>query len=191
MNTLNRVLLIILFALIAVASLVGVLLAVGVLTSAQVLSVLPLRSIEGFFRTNFVAASIISIVLLAIVLALSALWLRAQYSEAVTSVAGGMYGVPEKGPGVTEVNYDAVEHAIDQVIKSVPGVIDSRTRTYAEHEGRLLAHSSLMVKRNADIHTIDNTIRGLINRNWLDKLGINLARHDTTINIEPVEARVA
>jgi len=191
MNVLNRVLLIILFALVAVVSLVDILLALGIITSGQVQSIIPYTSVVDFFRANFVAASIISILLLVVVLALSALWLRGQYAEAVRAVSGGMYEVPEEGPGETEVNYDAAEHAIDHVIKSVPGVMDSQTRIYSEQNGKLFAHSSLMIKRNADIHTIDNKIRESINRSWLDNLGVNLAQHDITINIEPVERRVA
>ncbi len=191
MNTLNRVLLIILFALIAAASLVGVLLSLGTITTGQVESIIPFSSLASFFRANLVAASLVSILLLAVVMALSALWLRAQFAEAVRTVSGGMYEVPEKGPGVTGVNYDVVKHAIDNVIKRIPGVVDSQTNIYAEQDGRLFAHSSLMIKRNVDLHTIDSTIRESINRSWLDKFGSNLAEHDITIRIEPVESRVA
>ncbi|MHB8842407.1 MAG: hypothetical protein ACYC56_11605, partial [Candidatus Aquicultor sp.] len=178
-------------ALIAAASLVGVLLSLGAITTGQVESIIPFSSLASFFRANLVAASLVSMLLLAVVMALSVLWLRAQFAEAVRAVSGGMYEVPEEGPGVTEVNYNAVEHAIDNVIKRIPGVMDSQTHIYAEQDGRLFAHSSLMVKRSADLHTIDSTIRESINRSWLNKFGSNLSEHDITVRIEPVESRVA
>ncbi|HZD60507.1 MAG TPA: hypothetical protein VE439_08670 [Anaerolineae bacterium] len=191
MDTLNRVLLAILFALIALASLVGVLLAFGAITPGQVQAVIPFRQVVNLFTANFIASALVSIALLAIVLVLGVFWLRGQFAGAVTSMVGGRYETRAEGPGATTTTYDAVERAINSVIAGIPGVISADTRIFAERDGQLFAYSSLTVKRKADIHDIDNRIRNSINREWLDKLGSKLARHDVIINLEPVEPRVA
>jgi len=191
MDTLNRVLLTIIFALVAVASLVGFLLLIGAVTSEQIQAVIPFQQVVDLFAANFVVAALVSILLLAIVLTLGALWLRGQFARAVTEVVGGQYEVETEAPGSTAINYDVIERAIDSAISKIPGVIDTRTQIFAERDGGLFAHSNLTVKRSADIHGIDDKIRDLINQEWLDKMGGNLVRHDITINLEAVEPRVA
>lgn len=192
MDTLNRVLFIIFSALVLAASAVGLMLAFGAITPGQIQSVIPYQQVAEFFRANLVASSLVTILLLVIVMALSFLWLRGQYAEAVKSVAGGRYEIPGEGPGYTLVNYNVLEKSIDYAIRQIPGIISSRTRIYSARDGRLFAHSSLFVARDADIHEIDRKIRDVINREWLGNLGNNIARHDITINIETTtERRVA
>ncbi|MBE0448086.1 MAG: hypothetical protein IBX64_08320 [Actinobacteria bacterium] len=191
MDILNRVLLIVIFTLVALASLAGLLLAIGAITPGQLQAVIPYQQVVNFFTANFVAASLISIFLLAIVLALGIFWLRGQFAGAVTAVVGGQYETRAKAPGTTTISYDVVEKAIDNTISGITGVIESQTRIFSERDGQLFARSNLTVKRSADIHSIDNKIRESINREWLDKLGSNLASHDIIISLEPVEPRVA
>ncbi|MCL6472283.1 MAG: hypothetical protein K6T91_05660 [Firmicutes bacterium] len=192
MDTLNRVLFIIFSALVLVASAVGLMLAFGAITPEQVQSVVPYQQVVEFFRVNLLASSLITILLLVIVMALSFLWLRGQYAEALESVTGGQYEFSSEGPGRTLVNYNVLEKSIDYAIRQIPGVIDSRTKIYSARGGRLFAHSSLFARRDADIREIDRKIRNAINREWLDRLGNNVARHDITINIETTtERRVA
>lgn len=191
MVILNRVLLAVMFALIALASLVGALLAFGTITSDQINSIIPFRQLVGFFQANPITSSLVLILAFVVVLVLSAFWLRAQYARALTSVVGGQYELEIKGPGLTTVDYSVVGRAIDYEIRNTPGVVDSQTRIYTERGGQLLAQSSLMIRRDANIHEVDNRIRSSINREWLDKMGIGFAYHDVFINLEPVERRVA
>lgn len=190
-DVLNRVLFIIIGALVAAASFLGVLIATNAITSEQLNSVIPFQQAVTFFQDNPITSSLVLILALVIVMALSLLWLRGQYLGAVRAVAGGQYDVESKGPGTTTVDYDVVIKAIDKQIMSVPGVIDSMTKIYSQRDGELFAHSSVLVKRDVDIHSIDNRIRESINKEWLDKFDTDLARHDITIGIEPTEKRVA
>lgn len=191
MDKLNRVLLIIISALAAVASLVGLLVASGTLTLGQVQSAIPYQRIADFYQANFVAATLVSILLLGFLLALGVLWLKGQYADSVRAIVGGEYQAQADEHGDTFVDYDAVERAIDNSISRMPGVINTATQIYSGRGGRLIAHTALEVKRTANIHHVDNRIRRTINREWLQRFGINLNRHDVTINIEPVEKRVA
>jgi len=190
-DVLNRVLFIIIAALVAIASFIGILLALNAITSEQLNSVIPFQQVVIFFQNNPITSSLISILALVIVMALSLLWLRSQYLSTVRAVIGGQYEVETAGPGYTAVDYDVVIKAIDNLIMGVPGVVDSRTRIYSQRDGELFAHSSLLVKRDVDVHSVDNRIRELINEEWLDKFDTDLARHDITVGIEPTEKRVA
>jgi len=190
-DVLNRVLLIIIAAAVAVASFIGILLATNTITFEQLNSVIPFQQLAIIFQDNPLASSLLLILALVIVMALSFLWFRGQYLSAVRAVVGGQYEIETTGPGYTTVDYDVVIKAIDKQIMSVPGVIDSDTRIYSQRDGELFAHSSLLVKRDVDVHSIDNKIRESINKEWLDKFDTDLARHDVTIGIEPTEKRVA
>ncbi|HEY3374971.1 MAG TPA: hypothetical protein VGK02_07925 [Candidatus Aquicultor sp.] len=191
MDTLNRALLIVLSGLIALASLVGVLLAFRVISPAQLRAVIPYQRLIALFQANFVAAALVSILLLIVVFALAALWLRGQLSASVTAIVGGEYEVEEKGPGTTVVDYSVVEHSIDNLIKHMPGVLETNTQIFSQENGELFAHSSLTVRRNTNLQDLDRRIEKAINREWINKLGINLARHDMTIHIAQVEQWVA
>ncbi len=189
MDILNRVLLVILALLIVAASVVGILVVFKAVSPAKIQSIIPYGRVIGLFKANLVASSLVSIVLLVLVMSLSILWLRGQYSEIVTSLTGGQYEIKSEGPGFTVVDYDVVEKSVDHLIKGIPGVIESNTSIYSQHDGELFAHSSILTKRDADIHVIDSKIREAINREWIDKLGVDLARHDITINIETTTER--
>lgn len=191
MVILNRVLLAVIFALVALASLVGALLAFGTITSDQINSIIPFRQLVGFFQANPITSSLVLILAFAVVLVLSAFWLRAQYTRALTSLVGGQYKVEVKGPGLTTVGYSVAVRAIDYEIKKIPGIVDSQTRIYTEGGGQLLAQTSLILRRDVNIHEVDNRIRSSINREWLDKMGIGFAYHDVSIYLEPIERRVA
>lgn len=192
MDILNRVLLIILVLLVVAASLAGILIAFKAVSPAKIQSIIPFERVVGFFKTNPVASSLVSILILVVVMSLSILWLRGQYSEVVRAAAGGQYEVGGHGSGFILVDYNVVEKSVDYLIGGIPGVIKTSTKIYSQRDGELFAHSSLLTKRDADIRTIDGKIREAINREWLDKLGIELARHDITISIETAtERRVA
>ena len=189
MDILNRILLVILAFLVVVVSAVGILVVFKAVSPATIQSIIPFGRVVGFFKTNLVASSLVSILILVVMMSLSILWLRGQYSEIVRAVAGGRYEVQSEGPGFTLVNYDVVEKSVDHLIKGIPGVIDSNTTIYSQRDGKLFAHTSLLTRRDADIHAIDDRIREAVNHRWVDKLGINLARHDITINIETATER--
>ncbi|MDI6715772.1 MAG: hypothetical protein QME63_02360 [Actinomycetota bacterium] len=190
MDTLNRVLLALIAIIILAVSLTSALLALGVVTPSQVNSIIPYLRIINLFQVNLATTGLASILLLIVVLVLSVLWFRGQFLGIVKPVVGGRYEIKEKGPGFTTVSYDVLGRAMDFAISKVQGVVGSKTQIYSEREGRVFAHSSLMVRRDAKISDIDKKIRSLVNQEWLDKFGIAKMRHDITINLEPTERRV-
>lgn len=191
MNTFNRVVLSIIFLAAFLASGAAALVALGVISVEQLQSVIPYQRVGSFFTANLTTAGIVSIAILLVLVALGILWLRGELSGAISAVTGGAYEAAATGPGSTTVDYDVVVMAINNVIRSVSGVVDSQTRIYSASDGLLFAASTVVVQRTADIHAIDSEIRNRIGDEWLRKLGSNLARHDIVVHLEAQERRVA
>jgi hypothetical protein len=190
MDTFNRVFLAILFLFVAIACVAGIVAYYNtpLLHRIQTLSFFLL--ISAFVQRNLPLVIFGAILLLALGTLLGILWLRGQFLGTARTIAGGAYEPwSAHGPGVTDVDYGVIGKAVDSVIERIHGVVQSRTRIYSDEEG-ILAQTSLMVRRGVDFHEVDNAIRHAINRAWLDRMGVELVRHDILISVEQAERRV-
>ncbi|HCG98248.1 MAG: hypothetical protein A2074_05240 [Candidatus Aquicultor primus] len=190
MQTLDRVILSVIFLLIFLVSAVAALVTLGAISVGQLQSVVPYQRMVSLFTSNLVAASGVSIAVLAVFIALGILWLRGELARTVKAVIGGSYETIAAGPGMTTVDNGVIIKAIDNAIRGIPGIVNSQTRIYVEGEGRTVATSNILLERKADIHAVDKSVRDLIDEAWLRKLGHGLARHDVVVHLESQERRV-
>jgi hypothetical protein len=190
MDTFNRVFLAILFAVVAIACVAGIIFFSNtpLLHRTQMLAFfLP---VSAFIQRNLPLVIFGAILLLAVGTLLGILWLRGQFLGTARTIKGGAYEPwSAHGPGVTDVDYGVIGKAMDSVIQKTHGVVQSRTRIYSDEEG-VLAQTSLTVRRGVDFHDVDNAIRHAISRTWLDRMGVELVRHDILVNVEQKERRV-
>lgn len=195
MDTLNRIVLAIVFVVVFFISVVGILVTLDFLTVEPVKSFAGYLWLVDIIGDSFLPLALSSIWLLVVIMTLGILWLRGQFLGTTRATTGGIYepvGVP--GPGITDVSRNLIGQSIDLAVSGIPGVVSSDTRVYSDNGGvytdTSTAKTFLIIKRGVDPHEVDKTLRRMINRAWFLKMGSEVIRHDVSIGITRTTQRV-